>query len=266
MEITTMDQNEQMQFFYEIFDSSLPRLGPGNDMSTDKALDMLLTAKQSKGANFFNAEISVLDIGCGNGAQTIQLAKQINGTILAVDNHRPYLTALQRRAESAGVAPKIKVYQKDMAELAQERISFDLIWSEGALYSMGFKAGLAMCFNLLSERGRFAVSELTWFRPDPPTACRDFFEAEYPAMVDTATNVETIQQCGYKLVGYFRLPDSAWMQGYYIPLEARLQSMRSEYTDEPEKLDIIETIQIEIDMYRQYGRYYGYDFYLMQLP
>ena len=27
-EIQTMDQKEQMQFFYEIFDSSLPRLGP----------------------------------------------------------------------------------------------------------------------------------------------------------------------------------------------------------------------------------------------
>lgn len=40
--------------------------------------------------------------------------------------------------------------------------------------------------------------------------------------------------------------------------------MRRQYSAEPDKLDIIESIQVEIDMYRQYGSYYGYDFYLMQ--
>ncbi len=85
-------------------------------------------------------------------------------------------------------------------------------------------------------------------------------------MVASDTNVETIKQCGYELLGRFSLPDSAWMEGYYLPLEARLKSMRVKYDAEPEKLGIIRVNQAEVDMYRQYGRYYGYDFYLMQLP
>lgn len=173
MEIMTMDQ-EQIHFFYEIFDSSLPRLGPRDDASTRKALEMLLSAKEQSKGVLIQPSFIVLDIGCGNGAQTIELAKHVHGTILAVDNHQPYLDELQQRAEEAGVADKIKIYQKDMAELGQEQKFYDLIWSEGALYSMGFNEGLAMCHNLLAEQGQMAVSELCWVRPNPPRHCRIF--------------------------------------------------------------------------------------------
>jgi len=40
-----MNDNEQMEFFYEIFDASLPRLGPGDDHSTKQALDVLLSTR-----------------------------------------------------------------------------------------------------------------------------------------------------------------------------------------------------------------------------
>ena len=39
----------------------------------------------------------ILDIGCGNGAQTLCLAATLGGRITAVDNHQPYLDELERR-------------------------------------------------------------------------------------------------------------------------------------------------------------------------
>jgi len=92
-----MDQQEDMQVFYEIFDASLPRLGPGDDASTRRALSTLLSARPRGGDVASAARLRVLDIGCGTGAPTIQLAKLIDGTILAVDNHQPFLDELQRR-------------------------------------------------------------------------------------------------------------------------------------------------------------------------
>lgn len=36
----------------------------------------------------------ILDVGCGPGAQTIDLSRLANGTIMAVDNHAPFLQSL----------------------------------------------------------------------------------------------------------------------------------------------------------------------------
>ena len=259
-----MDQQEQMQFFFEIFDSSLPRLGPGDDASTKKALNLLLSAKSRSNVAADFARLKILDIGCGNGAQTIALAKNIDGTIVAVDNHQPYLTELQHRAEAEGVSGKIQPCLRDMCNLDLEKGSFDLIWSEGALYNMGFREGLAVCRQLLAPGGLLAVSELSWLQSDPPEECRQFFANEYPAMVDIDANLAIIKSCGYDLLGHFALPESAWLDTYYAPLEHRLQSFLKEYVAEPERMEIIDSIQREIEIYRRYSRYYGYEFYLMQ--
>jgi hypothetical protein len=112
--------------------------------------------------------------------------------------------------------------------------------------------------------GWLAVTELCWLRPDAPTECRAFFESEYPAIVDVETNLVMIKECGYEVIGQFTLPESAWWETYYQPLEMRLQEFRREYAADPEWLEIIEWVQSEIDMYRKYSRYYGYEFFIMQ--
>ena len=141
--------------------------------------------------------------------------------------------------------------------------SFDLIWSEGALYIMGFREGLTVCHSLLVPGGALAASELTWLQPDPPRECRQFFANEYPAMVDIDTNIAIIKSSGYQVVGHFTLPESAWWS-YYNPLEDRLQSFRKKYATVPQWLDMIDSVQLEIDTYRKYSSYYGYVFFLMQ--
>lgn len=255
-----MDEQEQMQFFYEIFDASLPRLGPGDDASTRKALDMLLTTRPQRK----DAKLRILDIGCGNGAQTIQLAKYVDGTITAVDNHKPFLDELQRRAEAESLSEKIEFCLKDMRALGIEMGSFDLIWAEGSLFIMGFREGLEACHDLLTPSGLLAASELSWLRPDPPSECRKFFADEYPAMVDIAANLAAIESCGYEVLGHFTLPESAWWTPYYHPLEDRLQSLREKYATDPERIEAIESIHLEIEIYRKYSSYYGNVFYLMQ--
>jgi len=254
-----MCHDEMMAFLYELFDPSLPRLAPGDDRSTVEALRML----QSERSNTCPDQLKVLDIGCGNGAQTIALAKEIDGTILAVDNHRPYLTELQRRAEVNGVSDRVRVFERDMCDLHLPASSFDLIWSEGALYVMGFANGLAACHDLLVPGGMLAASELCWLQPDPPAECQQFFDNEYPAMTDVATNWSTASRAGFRSIGHFTLSKSAW-SNYYNPLGRRLRSARDKHADNPKWLELIESVQKEIDMYDQYSAYYGYVFFLMR--
>jgi ubiquinone/menaquinone biosynthesis C-methylase UbiE len=246
-------------FLYEIFHPSLPRLGPGADGATRKALD--IATSNTSGSS---QKLKILDIGCGNGTQTLQLAKHSESKILAVDNYLPFLEELQGRAEAQGVSGKIETTLKDMHELSLEEGSFDIIWSEGALYIMGFRNGLKHCFPLLVPGGVMAVTELSWLRPDPPGECRQFFAEEYPDMMNIDGCLSNISDVGYDVLYHFILPKSAWLTPFYEPLGSRLQELRGTYSSDSEKLAMIASVQKEIDIFHRYSNYYGYVFYIMQ--
>ncbi len=86
----------------------------------------------------------------------------------------------------------------------------------------------------------------------------------YPALADIEGSLAVIRACDYEVLGHFTLPESAWWEPYYHPLEERLRSLRRRYAAEPEKLAMVESIQMEIDLYRQYSAFYGYVFFLMR--
>ncbi len=257
-----MDPQEQLELLYEIFDPSMPRLGPGDDAATSRALEALLP--KSTRDILAGRDFRVLDIGCGNGASTVQLAKLLPGEIVALDSHQPYLNELQRRAETEGVSIRIRPWLKDMLELRPSQRLFDLIWSEGALYCLGVREGLTLCRSLLTPGGSMAFSELCWLQPDPPAECARFFADEYPAMTDVDTNLGFIRDCGFDLVGRFTLPESSWLETYYGPMETRLGAARERYAADPERTQMIDRLQMEIDMYRRFSDYYGYVFFLMR--
>lgn len=259
-----MDSEKLPEFFYEIFDASLPRLGPGDEASTLKALKMLYPDESRHRDKAPACPTRILDIGCGNGSQTVVLARHLEGSILAVDNHQPFLDELRRRAVAAGVSGRIRTALRDMRSLTQSDGPFDLIWSEGALFVMGFHAGLAACHSLLTPGGGLAASELCWLRPDPPAECRQFFATVHPAMTDIETNLAAVRTCGYEIVGYFPKPESAWWEPYYHPIEERLRLLRPRHAGAVDNLALIEHMQKEIDIYRQYSAFYGNVFYVLR--
>lgn len=112
----------------------LPRQGPGDNACTRKAFQMLETLPK-------NPEI--LDIGCGSGMQTIELARTCpNCRITATDIHQPFLDDVAERAEAAGVAERITTLQASMDDLPFGDATFDVLWTEGSIFIVGFEEGL----------------------------------------------------------------------------------------------------------------------------
>ncbi|HOX28929.1 MAG TPA: methyltransferase domain-containing protein [bacterium] len=255
-----MDEKELIKMINEVFGSDMPRLGPGENVSTQKALDIL----SSKGLKLNDPKLRVIDIGCGNGIQTLEMAKRVNGTILAVDNHEPYLNELRRRAEVAGVDSKISTLLEDMAKLTSKEERFDLVWSEGALFCMGFREGIAACYSLLAPGGMAAATELVWLQPDPPEECFGFFNAVYPPMTTVGENLRAIRSYGFEILDHFTLSEMAWRDNYLSELGARLPAFREKYSGNKDKLEFIDLFQKEIDIYEKYSSWYGYEFFLMQ--
>ncbi len=244
-----------MQLFCELH-SEMPRQGPGGAAYTRQAFTMLTGLPP-------HAE--VLDVGCGPGAQTLTLAALETGAITAVDNHAPYLAELRTAAEQQGLADRIRTAKQDMTALDFPAASFDLIWSEGAIYIMGFEAGLRAWRPLLRAGGFLAVTEATWLEPDPPAELAAFWGEGYPGMQNVEAALATVRAAGYRPLGHFTLPDSSWWTDYYTPLEARLAAFESHYQGDESARQISDMERREIALFRKYARYYGYVFYLMRL-
>jgi SAM-dependent methyltransferase len=243
-----------MQLLYELH-SQMPRQGPGGAAYTRRAFTMLTGLPP---------RAEVLDVGCGPGAQTLTLAMLDTGTITAVDNHAPYLAELEVAAEQRGLTDRIRTVEQDMTALDFPAASVDLIWSEGAIYIMGFETGLRAWRPLLRDGGFVAVTEATWLEPDPPAELAAFWDEAYPAMQNIEANLATLRAAGYRPLGHFTLPDSSWWTGYYIPLEARLAEFERHHQGDASARQISDMERREIALFRKYSRYYGYVFYVMR--
>jgi SAM-dependent methyltransferase len=243
----------QRAVFFEIH-SGLPREGPGNRQCTARALDLARPLPPAP---------AVLDIGCGPGAQTMDLADLLlDAVITAVDLHEPFVLQTNRRARERGVEARVRASSGDMTALAFPQACFDLIWCEGAAYMMGVGAALAAWRPLLKPGGRLALSEAVWLRPDPPAPVRRFW-AEYPAMGDVAAARALVDASGYRLLGDFVLPDEAWMMDYYEPLRRRIAALEPRFAGDPVARAVLEAHAQEIAVFERYAAWYGYLFLVM---
>ncbi|MDD5260175.1 MAG: class I SAM-dependent methyltransferase [bacterium] len=240
--------------FFEIHADN-PREGPGDYASTRRAF---LALKNLPG------KPAILDIGCGPGKQTLDLAQLTQGSITAVDNHQPYLTRLDKMVISRRLQKRVRTVKADMFSLNFAPGSFDIIWSEGAIYIIGFEQGLVAWKKFLKLKGYIVVSELTRLKANPPQEAKEFWEGAYPAMHDTAGNLAIIARAGYSLVEHFTLPESAWLEEYYGPLQAKVEKLKPKYKNDPAALKVLAAEDFERNSYQKYSAYYGYVFYIMK--
>ena len=249
------DDPKAVEVFFEVH-AMLPREGPGNQPSTARALAL---------AGALPARPRVLDIACGPGQQTLDLAALLPGaTITAVDLHPPFVAETRRRAAAAGLDDRVNAIEADMTALPFAPGSFDLLWCEGAAYIMGVEAALLAWKPLLAPGGRLAFTEAVWLRGDPPVPVRACWE-EYPAMTDIAGNRVLARRCGYTLLGDFVLPEAAWFDDYYGPMAQRIEVVAARHEGDPVAGAVLDEAREEIAVYREFADCYGYLFIVLGL-
>jgi len=233
------------------------RQGPGSDEETLRALELSRIDPA--------AELRVADIGCGTGASTLVLAGALpRARFTAVDLFPEFLGVLTDNAGAAGCADRIETVAASMDGLAFADDSFDLIWSEGAIYNMGFAAGIDAWRPFLKHRGVLAVSEITWLRPDPPDEILNHWNTEYPEIATAPEKIAILERSGFDLLGYFTLPSSAWIDNYYAPTEQRIPAFLERHVDEPAAKELVEMERQEVDLYVRYREWFSYGFYVVR--
>jgi ubiquinone/menaquinone biosynthesis C-methylase UbiE len=236
------------------FHKDAERQGPGSSFETIKALNFININK--------NHILKIADIGCGSGGQTITLAENLEGEITAVDLFPVFLDKLNLKAEKLGFQGKIKTIEKSMEDLSFGNEEFDIIWSEGAIYNIGFETGIKEWKSYLKPGGYLGVSEITWLTNSRPKEIEKYWNEEYPE-IDTASNkIKILEENGYSPIGYFILSQNSWIDNYYKPIEKRFSTFLKKYNNSEMARNIVEEHKEEIRKYQKYKDYFSYGFYI----
>jgi len=230
------------------------RQGPGGEAETKRAMELAGLDR--------SCTLKIADIGCGTGASAILLAKELDAAITAVDFLPEFLEELQARAHDNGLEGRITTLNCSMDSLPFSDEEYDVIWSEGAIYNMGFEAGVSAWYRFLKPGGKLVVSELTWLSNVRPFDLQSYWEKEYPQIDVASSKIGILERYGYSPKAYFPLPPHCWIDNYYRPMQNRFNEFLEQHGQTVHAKEIVEWEKDEIALYEKHRDYYSYGVYV----
>ncbi len=233
--------------------SSIERQGPGSPEVTVKALGFI---------DNLSRESNIADIGCGTGGQTMVLAEHAEGHITGIDLFPAFIDLFTANAGKLNLHGRVKGIVGSMDNLPFRNEELDLIWSEGAIYNIGFERGLNEWRQFLKSGGYIAVTDASWFTEERPSEIDLFWKDAYPEMDTIPHNVFKMQKAGYVPVATFILPENCWTEHFYDPQVAAQEVFLGKYSGNPAAEELVANMRQEASLYAKYREYYGYVFYI----
>lgn len=172
----------------------------------------------------------ILDVGCGSGIPTMELARLSEGEITGLDIDQSALDILAKKIVRAGLSDRIKTMNCSILSMEFQEESFDIIWSEGSIFAVGFKKGLKEWRRFLKPNGYMVVHD---------------------EQGNIDEKLEQIASCGYELLGHFLLNEDTWWAEYFAPLEKLVIETRARCADDSRILELIHEAEQEIDMFKK---------------
>ncbi len=232
--------------------ANLDRQGPGSPEATAKALGFIANLSDSS---------RIADIGCGTGGQTMTLAQCAPGCITGIDLFPVFINLFNQNAGRLNLQHRVKGVVGSMDELPFGYGELDLIWSEGAIYNIGFERGLHEWRNFLKAGGHIAVSEASWFTEERPAEIEEFWTDAYPGIDTISNKMRQMQKTGYIPIASFIIPENCWTEHFYAPQVEAQKIFLKENAGSSSAVAFIENQRRESDLYDRYKEYYGYVFY-----
>lgn len=233
--------------------SGIDRQGPGSPESTLLALSF---------TDGFDDRAHCADIGCGTGGQTMVLASGFPGQITGIDLFPAFIDLFDAQASQLGLFPRVKGQVGSMDSLPFGDETLDLLWSEGAIYNIGFERGMREWKRFLKPGGFIAVTEASWFTNERPEEINAFWNDAYPQIDTIAGNLAKMQNAGYVPVATFILPENCWTEHFYKPQEALQAAFLKKHQGNATASDLVENQRHEARLYDVYKAFYGYVFYI----
>ncbi len=233
--------------------SNLQRQGPGSEEVTTKALSFI---------DNLTDDSHIADIGCGTGGQTMVLAQQTHGSITGIDLFPTFIDIFNSNAANRNLQHRVKGIVGSMDDLTFSFEELDLIWSEGAIYNIGYERGLKEWKKFLKTGGYIAVTEISWLTDERPEEVEKYWLDAYTEIDTIPNKISQMHNAGYLPVAHFVLPEYCWTDQFYAPQVEAQEVFLNKYPKNSTVADLVYNQKHEAMMYSKYKAYYGYVFYI----
>jgi ubiquinone/menaquinone biosynthesis C-methylase UbiE len=233
--------------------SGVKRQGPGSPEATLKALSFI---------DNLSEESLIADLGCGTGGQTVTLAQNVPGKIIAIDMFPKFIDIFNGNGVRLNLQNRMKGMVGSMDNLSFRDEELDLIWSEGAIYNIGFERGLNEWRRYLKKGGYVAVTEASWFTEARPEEIFNFWNDAYPEIDTIPNKIAVLQKAGYIPLASFILPEYCWTDNFFAPQVKRQQEFLDKNSGNRFAEELVSNMRHESILYDKYKEYYGYVFYI----
>lgn len=231
----------------------LERQGPGSSESTLRALSFIDNSW---------TELTIADLGCGTGGQTMILAQNTKASITGLDINYDFIEKFNTNAKRLGVQNRVKGIVGSMDNLPFASEEFDVIWSEGAIATIGFQEGVNYWRKFLKTEGFIALTYESWISDERPAEIEKFWTDAVPEMNTIGHNISILQKAGYSLIAAFTLPEKCWIDNYFSPQKAIQGAFLKENAGNEAAEAFVAYMKHEAELYAKYKEYYGYVFYI----
>lgn len=171
----------------------------------------------------------ILDIGCGSGVPTMELASLGQGEVIGIDIDQPALDKLTLKIKEAGFSNRVQAVNCSILGMVFPDESFDIIWSEGSIFVIGFERGIQECNRFLKPKGFMVIHD---------------------EKGNVEEKLEGISECGYKLLGCFILSADTWWTEYFASLEKLVAKSQTSCADDPHTLAELNQARSELEMFK----------------
>jgi ubiquinone/menaquinone biosynthesis C-methylase UbiE len=172
----------------------------------------------------------ILDIGCGSGIPTLELARLGQGEVIGIDIDQTALDKFASNIAESGLSDRVRALNCSLIDMNFTEESFDIIWSEGSIYVIGFERGLKEWKRFLKPGGFMVIHD---------------------EQGDVNEKLVQISTCGYDLLGSFLLSKETWWKEYFAPLEKSITEAQTEYSNNLKVLEEIHQAQGELDTFKK---------------
>ena len=206
----------------------------------------------------------ILDVGCGEGGPTLELARLSGGEVVGLDIHQPSLERLRRRIDEAGLVDRVRAVVCSMLEMDFPDETFDIIWSEGSIHIVGFEKGLREWRRFVKPAGVVVVHDGTRPQGKLPQELRERWQGAYQNIKTAREYMDSVATQGFVLVGHFRVPGDVWWNEYFVPLRERIRVLRERHAGDAQACAVLDREEAEVALFRRYPDWYDSAFFVMQ--